>query len=135
MDQIYLILSIIAAATVILGFIVKRLWPGVRALFRLLDQLTGVPENKRLNRKAEPGLFEILAHQNETLAHQNATLENQDASIEEMKGTLAVIRHEVEFNNGSSVKDAVIRVENKLNEHLVPPTPTTTINVNGGTTP
>lgn len=127
--MLYLILSIAAAATVVLGFFLKKVWPGFRALFRLLDQLTGVPENKRLGRLAEPGLFEILANQNDTL-------KKQDGTLAEVQDTLEVIRHEVEFNNGSSVKDAVIRVEKKLDDHLIPPPPTTTtINVNPGGTP
>lgn len=60
--------------------------------------------------------------QGETLAHQN--------------DQLAIIKHEVEFNNGSSVKDAVVRTENatkvlteKLDAHLS--APKTTINVTG----
>lgn len=39
-----------------------------------------------------------------TLAEQNATLAKQDQKI-------ADIHHEVNFNNGSSTKDAIVRVE------------------------
>ncbi len=60
--------------------------------------------------------------QAETLAHQN--------------DQLAIIKHEVEFNNGSSVKDAVVRTEKVANSvaeqlaaHLA--APKTTINVTG----
>jgi hypothetical protein len=60
--------------------------------------------------------------QAETLTHQN--------------DQLAIIKHEVEFNNGSSVKDAVVRTEKatkalteKLDAHLN--APQTTINVTG----
>ena len=60
--------------------------------------------------------------QAETLAHQN--------------DQLAIIKHEVEFNNGSSVKDAVVRTEKVANDvaaqlsaHLS--APKTTINVTG----
>jgi hypothetical protein len=30
------------------------------------------------------------------------------------------IHHEVHFNNGSSVKDAIVRVEKAVNEHVMP---------------
>ncbi|UKA69591.1 hypothetical protein [Arthrobacter sp. FW306-06-A] len=70
--------------------------------------------------------------QAETLAHQNTQFTHQNEQ-------LAVIKHEVEFNNGSSVKDAVVRTEKatkalteKLDAHLN--APQTTINVLPGLT-
>lgn len=60
----------------------------------------------------------------------------QGETLDHQSEQLAVIKHEVEFNNGSSVKDAVVRTENatnalaeSLNEHLKSCPPTTTVNV------
>ncbi|WP_284984315.1 hypothetical protein [Arthrobacter sp. efr-133-TYG-118] len=77
----------------------------------------------------EPGVMERLKVLEDTQASQGETLATQDKTLE-------TIRHEVEFNNGSSVKDAVVRTEKgqkelaaQLEAHLKPG-PTTTINVN-----
>lgn len=90
------------------AFLLWRVGPTVRKWSRFLDQVTGVPADPKTGQKEIPGIFERLDHQDQVLE---------------------TIRHEVEFNNGSSVKDAVTRVEKALSDHLAGPT--TTINVNG----
>lgn len=92
-------------------FIAWKVGPVVRKWSRFVDRVTGVPADPKTGQKEIPGIFERLDH--------------QDTVLE-------TIRHEVEFNNGSSVKDAVTRVEKALNEHLAAPPPQTTINVNPG---
>lgn len=112
--------AIAATATVAGGFFVwfvRKGLPAVRKFWRVIDRMVGVPAEG--GHPAQPGLFERMDQQDATLGQQSAVLET--------------IRHEVEFNNGSSVKDAVTRIEKRLDDHLN--TPQTTINVNpaGGT--
>lgn len=96
------------------GFVVWKVGPIIRKWSRFIDRVTGVPADPKTGQKEIPGIFERLDH--------------QDTVLE-------TIRHEVEFNNGSSVKDAVTRVEKALNEHLAAPAQQTTINVNPGGSP
>lgn len=83
-----------------------------------LDDWEGRPE--RPGKDREPGVMERLKVLEDTQAAQGSTLAAQD-------GILETIRHEVEFNNGSSVKDAVVRTEKgqkelaeRLDAHLGP---------------
>ena len=92
------------------GFLIWKVGPVLRKWSRFIDRVIGVPADPKTGQKEIPGIFERLDH--------------QDTVLE-------TIRHEVEFNNGSSVKDAVTRVEEKIDNHLATTTqPTTTINVN-----
>jgi hypothetical protein len=112
--------AITGACTVFSAFILwffRKGLPAVRKFWRVIDRMVGVPAEN--GHPAQPGLFERMDH--------------QDAKLEEQSGVLETIRHEVEFNNGSSVKDAVTRIEKRLDDHLA--TPSTTINVNPGGTP
>jgi hypothetical protein len=123
------IVVIIGFITGAFGFFFKKLLPAIRTASRVADKVTGVPANPRTGQDAVPGLFERLDH--------------QDTVLE-------TIRHEVEFNNGSSVKDGVMRTEAglaaqaeqlktlaaQLEAHLAAVAAvTTTINVNPGSTP
>jgi hypothetical protein len=74
--------SILAVIGVLFGF-VRKIWPAVKKMVKLTDSLDNLPQ------------FMITTA---------ATLEQQDVKIEQ-------IHHEVNYNNGSSVKDAVKRVE------------------------
>ena len=91
------------------GFVIWKVGPVLRKWSRFIDRVIGVPEDKKTGQPAVPGIFERLDHQD---------------------GVLETIRHEVEFNNGTSVKDAVTRVEKALTDHLTAPASQTTINVN-----
>lgn len=66
----------------VIAFIAKG-WPRVRALVALIDSLAVLPK---------------------FMTDTTATLKAQDVKIAE-------IHHEVNYNNGSSVKDAISRVE------------------------
>jgi hypothetical protein len=72
----------VVGAVVVVTFIAKA-WPRVREFFAVVDSLTGLPK---------------------FMAETTATLKSQDA-------TIAEIHHEVNYNNGSSVKDGLGRVE------------------------
>lgn len=113
-------------ALFVAAFIVWKVAPVVRKWSRFIDRVTGVPADPKTGQKEVLGLFERMDHQDEKLAEQSVTLEEQSVVLE-------TIRHEVEFNNGSSVKDAVTRVEKALTDHLA--VPATTINVNPGVAP
>ena len=77
-----ILVIIIAAILGIAGF-VRKVWPIIARIVHTLDDLDNLPQ------------FMITTA---------ATLAYQDKQIEE-------IHHEVKYNNGSSVKDAVRRVE------------------------
>ena len=112
--------AISATAAVLGGFLLwflRKGVPAIRKFWRVIDRMVGVPAEG--NHPAQPGLFERMDH--------------QDATLQEQSGVLETIRHEVEFNNGSSVKDAVTRIEKRLDDHLA--APQTTINVNPGGAP
>jgi hypothetical protein len=105
-------------ALVLACFLVWKVAPVVRKWSRFMDRVTGVPADPKTGQPEILGIFERMDHQDETLKEQSVVLET--------------IRHEVEFNNGSSVKDAVRRIESHLKDSIVDKPVTTTINVNGG---
>lgn len=109
--------AVLSAAAIVGAFLVwvwRKAVPAIRKWSRFADRVMGVPADPRTGQPEVAGIFERLDHQD---------------------GVLETIRHEVEFNNGTSVKDAVSRVERKLDDHLTATPPTTTINVNPGATP
>lgn len=133
-----LIINVGAAVTAlaaVVGFplTVVKLWPMIKRGVAIMSSAEKLPELAldvqalTMGQRAQAETLENLSNgqraQGETLDHQSEQL--------------AVIKHEVEFNNGSSVKDAVVRTEKatnalagSLNEHLKScPTPTTTVNV------
>lgn len=113
-----------AGAIVLVVFIIWKVSPHLRKLARLLDRLGGVPADPNTGQRRVPGLFERMDHQDEKLIEQSAVLET--------------IRHEVEFNNGSSVKDAITRTEeevgkiaDKMDAHLAACPPQIIVNASG----
>ena len=125
--NLQLVVNIGAAATALAAIIglpvaFVKLWPLLKRAVTIGASLEKLPEMA----------LEISAltigqrTQGETLAHQSEQL--------------AVIKHEVEFNNGSSVKDAVVRTEKvantvaeQLSAHLN--APQVNVNVNPGGAP
>jgi len=79
---------------VALAFIVK-MWPFIRKFFNIVDALTTLPE-----------------YMTATRAFMNTTDEKLDKQYQDITD----IRHEVQYNNGSSVKDAVSRIENAVKD-------------------
>lgn len=88
----------------ILAFIVHQLRPKLRAVRQFWEHLVGVEENTVTGQARIPGLFEEIRE----LKTGNERLEGR---MDSQDGVLETIRHEVEFNNGSSVKDATLRLE------------------------
>jgi len=130
------LLGAIATALFILSFLWNKWGPGIRTALRVLDRLTGVPADARTGQVEVLGLFEWLKQLNDGQDAMKKILEEQDEVLE-------TIRHEVEFNNGSSVKDAITRTEEevgkiagKMDVHLEacsgPSTTTTTTTVTSG---
>ncbi|MBT2537187.1 hypothetical protein [Arthrobacter sp. ISL-69] len=112
------------------GFIVWKVAPVFRKWSRFIDRVTGVPADPKTGQHEVLGLFERMDHQDAKLEEHSAATTAQSLELAEQSAVLETIRHEVEFNNGSSVKDAVTRIEKQLDDHLTQPT--TTINVNPG---
>lgn len=72
----------IVGITVLITFVVK-MWPKIRAFVNMVDALSALPK--------------FMDDTTETLAQQDSKI--------------ADIHHEVHYNNGTSVKDALARVE------------------------
>jgi hypothetical protein len=139
----------IATLATIATFISHQLKPKFRAAAQFWAHLVGVEENVITGQERVPGLFEVIrdlkAQGVRTEERMEERLDQQDGVLAAQDGVLETIRHEVEFNNGSSVKDATLRLEKgltehgtklealatQLNEHLKPVTvtPVTTVNV------
>jgi hypothetical protein len=125
----------IVALIAVISFIAHQLRPRIKAAQQFWDHLVGVDANIVSGQERIPGLFEqirdlkALSQQFEERLEER--LDQQDGVLAAQDRVLETIRHEVEFNNGSSVKDAVVRVEKKLHEHLLS-TPAAVINVNPG---
>lgn len=79
----------IGAIAALIAVLVK-LWPALTKMVTIINAVSGLPA--------------FITRTDQTLQTQNQALAGQDTKISE-------IHHEVHFNNGSSVKDAVIRVE------------------------
>ena len=75
----------VIGALAVIAFFVKG-WPKLRAFVKVMDALTTLPE---------------------FMADTTATLKSQDEKIAE-------IHHEVQYNNGTSVKDSIERIEDHL---------------------
>lgn len=106
-----LILTGIVSAIVGVVLFVKKGWPWLKAFAAAIIKTAQVVD-------AVQELPEFIARTDATLAKQNTTLAKQDERIAE-------IHHEVHYNNGSSVKDAVRRVETgvaDLRARIDPPT-------------
>lgn len=82
----YLIATVVGILAAAVGWIVKKAWPFLRKITHFFDDLMGEPE--RPGSPARPGLMERVA----------------------------VIEHEVRTNHGTSLKDAVKRIETKQRE-------------------
>jgi len=79
---------------VALAFIVK-MWPFIRKFFNIVDALTTLPE-----------------YMTATRDFMNTT----DEKLDKQHQDITDIRHEVQYNNGSSVKDAVRRIEDAVQD-------------------
>lgn len=122
-----LVINIGAAATALAAIIglpvaFVKLWPLLKRGVTIGASLEKLPEMVQDLTALTIG----QRQQAETLTHQNEQL--------------AIIKHEVEFNNGSSVKDAVVRTEKvanavaeQLSAHLN--APQVNVNVNPGGAP
>lgn len=88
---ILLILSAIASTIVCVVLFVKKGWPWLKAFAKAIIKTSQV--------------IDAVQELPEFIARTDKTLETQNERIGE-------IHHEVHYNNGSSVKDAVRRVEN-----------------------
>jgi len=107
-------------AILALLFAVSWLWqkvaPTLRRWGRILDRLTGVPADPHTGQPEVLGIFERMDRTDRMMVEQTATLTKQDAVMVKQNEVLETIRHEVEFNNGSSVKDAITRTEEQVNK-------------------
>lgn len=80
-------------ALVLVATVVRKLWPGVRRVMHLVDDLAG--ESERPGVPARPGLMERMA----------AVEDGQS----DMSEKVDVIHHEVLPNSGTSLRDEVTR--------------------------
>lgn len=92
-EQYWVDISVAQAAVWVIGFFalftfVVKAWPFIRSFFQILDALVKLP----------------------------GFIMKTDKFMDETAKSVKDIHHEVQFNNGSSVKDAVQRIENKVSE-------------------
>lgn len=80
---------------IFLGVVLYRIWPVMKRFVGIGAALERLPD--------------FMDKTTATLRKQDESLAAQDVKIEE-------IHHEVNFNNGSSVKDAIIRVEGVMTD-------------------
>jgi hypothetical protein len=111
--------AVVAGGTVSV-FIFRHLHPRLVAFRQFWERVVGVTPNPVTGQERIPGLFEeikALRDQNDRLeARLEERLDQQDGVLAAQDRVLETIRHEVEFNNGSSVKDAAVRTERKVKE-------------------
>jgi septal ring factor EnvC (AmiA/AmiB activator) len=110
-----IVIFVLCALSVILGalfMLVKTVAPYIRKWMQLADDLNGTPA--RAGVPARPGMMERLASLDGKHEEQNAAIQDIKKEQTEQGKKLETIRHEVEFNNGSSVKDSAIRTENDV---------------------
>lgn len=105
------VLWVILAATVV--FALRKVGPWVVSFSRavlstatLIDSVQGLPA--------------FIARTDDTLAQQNETLEKHSQTLGVQDLRIAEIHHETHTNNGSSIKDAVVRTEEVLNTQVLP---------------
>lgn len=95
-----------SAALLVILFWRKKLWPGMVAFGEGIIHLSEMISSVQ-------GLSDFIDRTDVTLLSQTKTLAGQDKEIES-------IRHETHTNNGSSIKDAVVRIEKTINEIILP---------------
>lgn len=94
------LLWIAAISAVFAAF--KWVIPFARKISHFVDDVAGEPARPGI--PARPGLMERLS--------------TVEAKQDEQTKALEVVRHEVTTNHGSSLKDAVKKLERKFDEHL-----------------
>lgn len=97
------------AAIGVLIWVGVKVFPVLRKINHFVDDVAGEPA--RAGVPARPGLMERLSVVEEKQDEQSVSLAKQSAA-------LAVVQHEVTTNHGSSLKDAVKKLERKFDEHL-----------------
>lgn len=100
----------VLAAAAVVGFVVAVIkgvppaWRALTTFVTTINDLSDLPAELAKQKRFRIEVRGILSNQDKTLAGQNLVLAKQDTKISE-------IHHEVQYNNGSSVKDGVRRVE------------------------
>ena len=97
------------AAAAVLVWVGVKIFPFLRKITHFIDDVAGEPARPGVD--ARPGLMERLSVVEEKQDEQSVSLAKQSAA-------LAVVQHEVTTNHGSSLKDAVKKLERKFDEHL-----------------
>lgn len=95
--------------TAFLALITKKMYPTFSKFKNLIDDIGG--EDARPGVAARPGLMERMAGVETSQTTQHETLARLEIEQRAQGSKLEIVRHEVEFNNGSSVKDAAVRTE------------------------
>lgn len=95
LDLIFITLAISA----IIGFIIK-IWPKLRALVKLVDTLSVLPE--------------FMERTDTHLQLQDQFMDRTDQRLKDQEEKVIVIHHEMQYNSGTSMKDATRRNETKL---------------------
>ena len=100
------LLAITAVVAFLAGAIkgIPPAWRAISTFVTTINSLQDLPAELSKQRQFRAEVRTTLSGQDKTLADQNLLLAKQDTKVGE-------IHHEVHFNNGSSVKDGIARVE------------------------
>jgi hypothetical protein len=109
---VLVVLFVLAAIIVGMYKFVKAILPGIQKLLTLANDLNGTPA-RGLN-PARPSMMDSIALLHDANVEQSKAIEHIRSEQEDQGRKIEIIRHEVEFNNGTSVKDAAIRTENDV---------------------
>lgn len=110
--EIYIILGALAAFIAICTFIFtigKRMWDFIRKLADFLSDWFGAEARPGVSRRA--GVMERLDNQDTILASHTTQLGTISTRLEVVEGELSP-------NSGSSLKDAVSRIDKTVHENL-----------------
>jgi hypothetical protein len=88
----------LVAGLTALGWLVRKVFVTLRKIGHFIDDVSGEPA--RYGVAARPSLMD---------------------RITALEGTSARVQHEVTHNGGGSLKDAVARIEQRVNEHVAMP--------------
>lgn len=93
-------LLMVLAALLVIGYLVVKAWHPVRVLVTFTTKLIGRPAQPGI--PSEPGILEIVAQ--------------MQTQMVDVVAKVSEIHHETHRNDGSSIKDAVARIEDDVQE-------------------
>ena len=125
--------AILGAAVGALGWAIHKAWPFVRRFVGVINDFAG--EEARPGVERRPGLMERMARQEQADVEKTRKIDELTVQMSRvradqvaMASDMAEVKKEVTTNGGSSLKDAVGKLREQVNE-VLKQIPTQTIRV------